>query len=132
MSPGWSAAAAIRSAPLITAAISSSGAESCPTSCPVAWLQGSALGATGSYLVVLKCRSEKDYIPWIIYGTGRISTEWNNRSSAEETWASEGGCVWHVVEGLDLSLCRRCNTPNTFGTVNMGHTVNLRLSWSEQ
>ena len=26
----------------------------------------------------------------------------------------------------------RCHAPNTFGTVNMEHTVNLRLSWSER
>ena len=25
----------------------------------------------------------------------------------------------------------RCHAPNMFGTVNMGCTVNLRLSWSE-
>ena len=25
-----------------------------------------------------------------------------------------------------------CHTPNTFGTVNMERTVDLRLSWSEQ
>ena len=25
-----------------------------------------------------------------------------------------------------------CHAPNMFGTVNMEHTINLRLSWSEQ
>ena len=31
-----------------------------------------------------------------------------------------------------LLEAHQCHTPNTFGTVNMEHTVNLRLSWSEQ
>ena len=26
----------------------------------------------------------------------------------------------------------RCHTPNMFGTVNMEHTINLRLSWSKR
>ena len=30
-----------------------------------------------------------------------------------------------------LTQVRRCHAPNTFGTVNMKRTVDLRLSWSE-
>ena len=32
---------------------------------------------------------------------------------------------------LDPHHDERCHAPNTFGTVNMEHTINLRLSWSE-
>ena len=35
-----------------------------------------------------------------------------------------------------ISICevqpRRCHAPNTFGTVNMEHTIDLSLSWSKQ
>jgi len=46
MSPGWTmvASAVVSLTPLGVMAISSCGVESCPTRCPVAWLQGSALG----------------------------------------------------------------------------------------
>ena len=28
--------------------------------------------------------------------------------------------------------CVHCHAPNTFGTVNMEHTINSSLSWSKQ
>ena len=46
---------------------------------------------------------------------------------------------WNAVTNAHVICCPvpeflnvHCHTPNTFGTVNMGHTVNSRLSWSER
>ena len=33
---------------------------------------------------------------------------------------------------IDSKLAERCHAPNMFGTVNMEHTINSSLSWSEQ
>ena len=44
-------------------------------------------------------------------------------------------CITMDVEEDTISLGDkedRCHAPNTFGTVNMEHTVDLRLSWSER
>ena len=37
---------------------------------------------------------------------------------------------WQVVMVI-ITGGGRCHAPNTFGTVNMEHTIDLSLSWSE-
>ena len=39
----------------------------------------------------------------------------------------QGSLPWLSVS----PQCMRCHTPNMFGTVNMEHTIDSRLSWSE-
>ena len=36
-----------------------------------------------------------------------------------------------VRNGSSRGCGGRCHAPNTFGTVNMEHTIDLSLSWSE-
>ena len=40
------------------------------------------------------------------------------------------GCVSSAFGSVSSKLTR-CHAPNTFGTVNMEHTIDLSLSWSE-
>ena len=42
------------------------------------------------------------------------------------------GCIGLQTQQHKNSCAMRCHTPNTFGTVNMEHTINSSLSWSEQ
>ena len=37
-----------------------------------------------------------------------------------------------LAQTINARYWERCHAPNTFGTVNMEHTINLSLSWSER
>ena len=37
-----------------------------------------------------------------------------------------------LINITDHTYEERCHAPNTFGTVNMEHTINSRLSWSKR
>ena len=40
----------------------------------------------------------------------------------------EGSCL---MKSIKMEFHGQCHTPNTFGTVNMEHTIDSSLSWSE-
>ena len=51
----------------------------------------------------------------------------------EDSRSSASASIKHKkTESLTMDVPDSCcHTPNTFGTVNMEHTIDLRLSWSE-
>ena len=62
----------------------------------------------------------------------RVSSSILRFEGNEVDWHKAYGSTITQNHSILLKTIQRCHAPNTFGTVNMEHTINSRLSWSER